>query len=196
MGRRQHQYDENRDVLEQVTLIKDIRLDKPHRAQLDILSELSLEECIKWMDANDTPKNFDGLLAAWLAKLDTEALNKQFYKQLFDWFEWAIQEAKFPTNETKTLSPQEHVIRLITRLLFIWFLKEKDLVVEQLFSKAHIQSLLKTTDFDTDDSYYRAVLQNLFFATLNTEISQRGFSERNQSGHRNFSRYRYKGEIP
>ena len=119
MGRRQHQYDENRDVLEQVTLIKDIRLDKPHRAQLDILSELSLEECIKWMDANDTPKNFDGLLAAWLAKLDTEALNKQFYKQLFDWFEWAIQEAKFPTNETKTLSPQEHVIRLITRLLFI-----------------------------------------------------------------------------
>ena len=39
------------------------------------------------------------------------------------------------------------------------------------------------------------MLQNLFFATLNTEISQRGFSERNQSGHRNFSRYRYKGEI-
>ena len=195
VGRRQHKSDESRDVLEQVTLIKDIRLDKPHRAHLDILSELSLEECVKWMDANDTPKNFDGLLAAWLAKLDTEELNKQFYKQLFVWFEWAIQEAKFPTNETKTLSPQEHVIRLITRVLFIWFLKEKDLVAEELFSKAHIQSLLKATDFETDDSYYRAVLQNLFFATLNTEISQRGFSKRTQSGHRNFSRYRYKAEI-
>lgn len=195
VGRRQHKYDESRDVLEQVTLIKDIRLDKPHRAHLDILSELSLEECVKWMDANDKPKNFDGLLAAWLAKLDTEELNKQFYKQLFAWFEWAIQEAKFPTNETKILSPQEHVIRLITRLLFIWFLKEKDLVAEELFSKAHIQSLLKAADFDTDDSYYRAVLQNLFFATLNTEISQRGFSKRTQSGHRNFSRYRYKAEI-
>ena len=194
-GRRQHQYDESRDVLEQVTLIKDIRFNAPYRAHLDILSELSLEECIKWMDTNDTPKNFDGLLAAWLAKLDTEELNKQFYKQLFSWFEWAIQEAKFPTNETKTLSPQEHVIRLITRLLFIWFLKEKDLVAEELFSKAHVQSLLKADDFDTDDSYYRTVLQNLFFATLNTEISQRGFSQKTQSGHRNFSRYRYKAEI-
>ena len=195
VGRRQHKYDESRDVLEQVTLIKDIRLDKPHRAHLDILSELSLEECVKWMKANDKPKNFDGLLAAWLAKLDTEELNKQFYKQLFDWFEWALQEAKFPTNETKTLSPQEHVIRLITRQLFIWFLKEKGLVAEELFSKAHIQSLLKVDDVDTGDSYYRAVLQNLFFATLNTEISQRGFSRRTQSGHRNFSRYRYKAEI-
>ena len=195
VGRRQHQYDESRDVLEQVTLIKDIRLDKPHRAHLDILSELSLEACVKWINAKDTPKNFDGLLAAWLAKLDTEELNKQFYKQLFDWFEWAIQEAKFPTDETKTLSPQEHVIRLITRLLFIWFLKEKGLVAEELFSKAHIQSLLETADFETGDSYYRAVLQNLFFATLNTEISERGFSKRTQSGHRNFSRYRYKAEI-
>ena len=195
VGRRQHQYDESRDVLEQVTLIKDIHFNAPYRAHLDILSELSLEECIKWMDANDTPKNFDGLLAAWLAKLDTEALNKQFYRKLFDWFEWAIQEAKFPTNETKTLSPQEHVIRLITRLLFIWFLKEKGLVAEALFSKTYIQSLLKAADFETGDSYYRAVLQNLFFATLNTEISQRGFSKRTQSGHRNFSRYRYKAEI-
>ncbi len=194
-GRRQHQYDESRDVLEQVTLIKDIRFHAPYRAHLDILSELSLEECIKWMDANDTPKNFDGLLAAWLAKLDTEELNKQFYRKLFDWFEWAIQEAKFPTNETKILSPQEHVIRLITRLLFIWFLKEKGLVAEELFSKTHVQNLLEAADFETGDSYYRAVLQNLFFATLNTEIPQRGFSKRTQSGHRNFSRYRYKAEI-
>ena len=130
---------------------------------LDILSELSLEACVKWMDANDTPKNFDGLLAAWLAKLDTEELNKQFYKQLFDWFEWAVQEARFPTDETKTLSPQEHVIRLITRLLFIWFLKEKDLVAEELFSKVRIQTLLKDGDFDNGNAYYRAVLQNLFF---------------------------------
>ena len=194
-GRRQHRYDPSRDVLEQVTLIKDIRLDKPYRAHLDILSELSLEACIQWMDANGAPKNFDGLLAAWLAKLDTEELNKQFYKELFDWFEWAIQAAEFPTDEAKTLSPQEHVIRLITRLLFIWFLKEKDLIAEDLFSKTRIQSLLKAEDFDKGDSYYRTVLQNLFFATLNTEIDKRGFSGKTPGGHRDFSRYRYKTEI-
>ena len=195
VGRRQHQYDENRDVLEQVTLIKDIRLNNPHRAHLDILSELSLDACLQWMDANNKPKNFDGLLAAWLAKLDTEALNRQFYRKLFNWFEWAVTEAKFPTDETKTLTPQEHVIRLITRLLFIWFLKEKGLVADALFSKTQIQPLLKDDDFENGDSYYRAVLQNLFFATLNTEMEKRGFSTGQHKTHRDFSRYRYKTEM-
>ena len=27
-------------------------------------------------------KNFDGLLAAWLARLDTEELNKKFYREV------------------------------------------------------------------------------------------------------------------
>ena len=48
-GRRQHLFEPNRDVLEQVTLIKDIRLNDPHRAHLDILSELSLAVCIQEM---------------------------------------------------------------------------------------------------------------------------------------------------
>ena len=193
--RAQHQYDENRDVLEQVTLIKDIRLNNPYRAHLDILSELSLEACVQWMNVNSKPKNFDGLLAAWLAKLDTEELNRQFYRKLFNWFEWAVTEAKFPTNETKTLTPQEHVIRLITRLLFIWFLKEKGLVTDDLFNKTQIRLLLKDDDFENGDSYYRAVLQNLFFATLNTEMDKRGFSTGQHKTHRDFSRYRYKTEM-
>ena len=50
-------------------------------------------------------------------------------------------------------------------------------------------------DADAGDSYYRAVLQNLFFATLNTEISERGFSAERDSTHRVFSRYRYGKEI-
>ena len=124
-GRRPHKTDADRDVLEQITLIKDIRLNNPYRAHLDILSELSLEECAAWMDAKQKPKNFDGLLAAWLAKLDTEELNKQFYRKLFAWFEWAVDEATFPIDEKRVLKPEEHVIRLITRLLFIWFIKEK-----------------------------------------------------------------------
>ena len=195
VGRQPNQRDVAKDVLQKVTLIKDIRLDNPHRAHLDILSELSLTACAKWMKANNQPKNFDGLLAAWLARLDTEELNKQFYRQLFHWFEWAVIEGKFPTNENRTLKPEEHVIRLITRLLFVWFIKEKGLVADELFNKIGVQDLLKADDFDTGDSYYRAVLQNLFFATLNTEIEKRRFSKRTNTDHRNFSRYRYKEQI-
>ena len=141
--RRPDKTDEDRDVLGQVTLIKDIRLNDPHRAHLDILSELSLEECAAWMVAKKKPKNFDGLLAAWLAKLDTEELNKQFYRKLFAWFEWAIEGATFPTDENRVIKPEEHVIRLITRLLFIWFIKEKGLVADELFNKAQIQGAPK-----------------------------------------------------
>ena len=193
--RRPDKTDGDRDVLGQVTLIKDIRLNNPHRAHLDILSELSLEACVQWMNDNRKPKNFDGLLATWLAKLDTEELNKQFYRKLFAWYEWAVAEAKFPTDENRVIKPEEHVIRLITRLLFIWFIKEKGLVTNELFNKSQIQDLLKEDDFDNGDSYYRAVLQNLFFATLNTEIDKRGFSKESRNEHRNFSRYRYKTQM-
>ena len=193
--RRPDKTDEDRDVLGQVTLIKDIRLNNPHRAHLDILSELSLEECVKWIDEKQKPKNFDGLLSAWLAKLDTEELNKQFYRKLFAWYEWAIEVATFPTDENRTLKPAEHVIRLITRLLFIWFIKENGLVADESFNKAQIQDLLAENDFDNGDSYYRTVLQNLFFATLNTEIDKRKFSTVGYATHRDFSRYRYKDQM-
>ena len=96
VGRRQHLRDPDRDVLEQVTLIKDIRLEDPHRAHIDILFELSLEECVKWMDTNDQQENFDGLLAAWLARLDTSELNKRFFNELANWYFWAVDQVTFP----------------------------------------------------------------------------------------------------
>ena len=195
VGRRQHRLDPDRDVLEQVTLIKDIRLDNPHRAHLDILFQLSLEECAKWMDDHKKQENFDGLLEAWLARLDTEELNRQFYLKLYDWFEWAIAEGKFPRGEKCTLKPEEHVIRLITRMLFVWFIKEKGLVADELFNEAQVSPLLKDYDRATGDSYYRAVLQNLFFATLNTKIKKRGFSEGGNPSHRDFSLYRYEDQM-
>ena len=193
--RRTNLRDRERDVLGRVSLIREIKLDDPHRAHLDILSELSLDERRRWMDRRGRPQNFDGLLAAWLDALDTEELNRRFYRDLFAWFERAVDTAKFPTKERVTLSSEEHVMRLITRLMFVWFVKEKGLVGEDLFVENQVRKLLRDYDPDNGDSYYRAVLQNLFFATLNTEISRRGFSSVDNTTHRDFSRYRYKSEI-
>ena len=195
INRRPHARDESRDVLGHVSLIREIDVNNPHRAHLDVLQELSLPNRLKWADDHNKPRNFDGLLAAWLAVLDTEELNRQFYKDLFAWFERAVTTARFPTDEAKTLPPEEHVIRLITRLLFIWFIKEKGLIADALFNETQVAGLLTHYDPDTGDSYYRAVLQNLFFATLNTEINKRGFSKETQTTHRDFSRYRYKAEM-
>ena len=190
--RRQHkQQNKNRDVLGKVSLIRNVNCLKPHRAHLDILAEIGLNQCIGWIKQRQLQRNFDSLLAAWLAKLDTEELNKRFYKELFHWFQWAVTEAKFPESEKKSVPIEDHIIRLITRILFIWFIKEKNLVANELFDEVRIKSLLKNYSRNNDD-FYRVVLQNLFFATLNTEQNKRDFSEESNDTHRNFNRYRYK----
>ncbi len=193
--RRPHKRDDKRNVLDRVTLIKDIRPDNPYRAHLDILEELSLSNLLTWMSDHNKPHNFDGLLVAWLNKLDTQELNRRFYRDLYNWFERAIAESTFPKNQAQAISSEEHIIRLITRLLFVWFIKEKRLIAEDLFIEPKIGGLLKNYDPDTGDSYYRTILQNLFFATLNTEIDKRRFSKQNRADHRNPSVYRYRKEI-
>ena len=193
VGRRAHKTDSARDVLEKVSLLRNINCNKPHRGHLDILLQLSLQNRLDWMSRNGKEKNFAGLLAAWLDELNTDALNKRFYGELLSWFERANQKIRFPANLQN--KREDWTIRLITRLLFVWFVKEKNLVAEDLFYKSQICPLLKNGANPTNDSYYRVVLQNLFFATLNTPIKDRKFSEGGRDAHRDFSRWRYAAEI-
>ena len=184
-----------RNVIGSVSLIREVLPKNPHRAHVDILVELSLEKRLRWINTQGKDHNFDGLLAAWLDALNTEELNRRFYRELFTWFQRAVSEARFPGGDPHDLKPEEHVIRLITRLLFIWFIKEKDLVAEELFVEAQVIRLLKDYEGSTGDSYYRAVLQNLFFATLNTEIGQRAFVRGSNTRDRDFSLYKYREEM-
>ena len=193
--RRPHKHDPRRSVLGSVSLIREINTTNPHRAHLDILRKLTLPERLAWMETHHKRRNFDGLLDAWLYALDTEELNHSFYKQLFAWFERAVSEAKFPCRQARTLPREEHIIRLVTRLLFVWFIKEKGLIAPELFIEEQIGPILRDYESKGGDSYYRTVLQNLFFATLNSETEDRGFSKVSNTTHRDFSRYRFKDEI-
>ena len=125
INRRPNLIDDTKQVLEKVTLIKDINLNFPKRAHIDILAELHLHYLIE----NEGVSNFDTLHDAWEGILNTEALNKRFYRDLEAWYEWAAATCKFPDKKNKM-----QVIRMITRLLFIWFLKEKGLVPTSLFA--------------------------------------------------------------
>ena len=199
VGRRQHKRDPNLDVLEQVSLIKDIRLDKPHPAHREILFELSLKECEKWMDANRQPENFDGLLAAWLARLDTSELNKRFFNELANWYFWAVDQVTFPDDAGEDVEVRNatSVIRLLTRLIFVWFIKEKGLVPDALFNPADLNDILKDLN-PQESTYYKAILQNLFFATLNQEMNtaqhpnNRKFRGEGRQHYNITSLYRYK----
>lgn len=168
--RRQNKLAGNQDVLENVTLIKDIDLRNPHRAHVEILADLSLQKLL-----HSGVRDFDGLHTQWESVLGVEKLNQQFYKELFDWYQLAVTQCRFPNDAAGIGSNERHVIRMITRLLFVWFLKEKRLVPASLFIEDFANRHLTQHGPDRSD-YYKAVLQNLFFATLNTEISERGFA--------------------
>ena len=199
VGRRQHKRDPNLDVLEQVTLIKDIHLDEPHRAHLDILFELSLPECAKWMVSKNQPENFDGLLTAWLTRLDTSELNKRFFNELANWYFWAVDQVRFPDDAGEDVEVRNatSVIRLLTRLIFVWFIKEKGLVPDALFNPEDLDGILENLD-PQESTYYKAILQNLFFATLNQEMNtaqkpdNRKFRGERRQHYNITSLYRYK----
>ena len=120
-----------------------------------------------------------------------EALTKQFYNELFEWYQWAISEESgvyFPNNTAIEDDDRENIdtkiIRLITRLMFVWFIKQKDLVPNKLFEASFISTILKDFDPESESSgnYYNAILQNLFFATLNRAI------EDEEGKHRGFAK--------
>ena len=139
-------------------------------------------------------RTFDALHRAWQGVLDTEALNRRFYTRLFEWFEYAVATCSFPDDGAGEGNAERHVIRMITRLLFIWFLKEKRLVPEEFFEEGFAEEQLRDHRPDGTD-YYRAVLQNLFFATLNTPIERRAFSSESQATHRDFTKFRYRKRL-
>ncbi len=181
IDRRDHKRDKSKKVLEKVTLIKDINLKKTHAAHTNILSDIWLEKLIE----TENVKNFESLHKAWSGILKTEPLNRKFYSELYKWYQWAVAECEFPDKDNDM-----QVIRMITRLLFIWFLKEKDLVPSNIFKERGVHTYLNNFDYETSD-YYQAILQNLFFATLNTPINERVFSARDRQNHRDGSKYRY-----
>ena len=115
-----------------------------------------------------------------------DPVTKQFYNEIQNWYFWAMDKIKFPDDYKYSTDPAKDVeirnatnlIRLVTRIIFIWFLKEKDLVPSDLFSKEKLIKIVKNFMKDKDASnFYNAILQNLFFATLNQEINQRKFAE-------------------
>ncbi|WP_375577431.1 Eco57I restriction-modification methylase domain-containing protein [Paracidovorax oryzae] len=168
IDRRQNLRDASRDVIDsRITVIKDVRLTAPHRAHIDILASLALVN----LGDKRRPGNFRELYDAWIDTLSTQKLNKDFYQQLAWWYMWAAKEVEFP----KGGGPDRNaigVIRLLTRLIFVWFIKERGLVPNTLFEREALCGLLKQApDTAPDESnYYHAILQNLFFATLNQEM--------------------------
>lgn len=170
INRRLNKRDDNKDVLGKVTLIQNIAIENPHPGHIDILASFSLAELT---EGRRVIQNFDQLHAAWEEVFNVELLNKRFYRELANWYFWALPQVDFPDDIEKDDEKRRAtgLIRLLTRLIFCWFLKEKGLVPDKLFAEADLKRILKDLS-PTASTYNEAILQNLFFATLNQRMGK------------------------
>lgn len=190
--RRLHKRDASKDVLEKVTLIKDIACADPIRAHLEILNDFALAN----LAADYGVANFVALHAAWQKRLGSYALSNDFYREIADWYFWALHQVedgkiRLPLHCDTEQEKSLFLIRLLTRVIFCWFLGEKRLIPTDLFREHRLKSLLKDFQCGTDNpvcdsspAYYRAILQNLFFGTLNMPPEQRAFRKKKKPGER------------
>lgn len=130
------------------------------------------------------------------SRFSVEVLTKAFYQELSDWYAWAVKIVRFP-NDLKTEADNEKynseaMIRLITRLIFVWFIKQRKLVPDEFFDVDYIsvrlikgfnpsrreENLLSGNSVEyslpRESHYYKGILQNLFFAMLNRPICEEG----------------------
>lgn len=206
INRRVNKREQDKDVLGKVTIIRDISLAAPHRGHLEILESFSVPALTSGRQVVDS---FDSLHSAWEEIFNVELLNKKFYRELSNWYFWAMHNCHFPLLDEKAdkyflfkdrEKVREHeaknLIRLLTRILFVWFIKQKDLVPGSFFDPVVIEKdLLKQFGTESKETnYYKAILQNLFFATLNQTHGKREFRKDGQH-HNTTTLLRYKSHL-
>ncbi|MGC8887265.1 MAG: Eco57I restriction-modification methylase domain-containing protein [Verrucomicrobiia bacterium] len=124
-----------------------------------------------------------------------EPLQEEFYKEIQTWFFGVLDKVYFPDNQKERIPL--HIIRLLSRLIFIWFIKQNGLIPENIFDEKELKKIVKDFYISKESyNYYNAILQNLFFATLNQPVNQRDWAynngflkNKNNYGIKTFYRY-------
>jgi hypothetical protein len=126
---------------------------------------------------------------AWRRVLSTQQLNESFYSELAGWYYWATSTIRLPIvpehlshrKDAKEENIKQFTIRLLCRSIFCWFLKERGLISPRLLELADVtgqhvilmRPAKSAAEFAKSNSYYRGILQNIFFNSLNTPMDQR-----------------------
>ncbi len=104
-------------------------------------------------------------------RFSIEVVNKEFYKEISQAFTKLVSGLlKLPSIEGKSQTNLEFAVRLIGRIIFCWFLREKKshaglaLMPKELLS---LEAIKKT------ENYYHKILEPIFFEVLNMQVKSR-----------------------
>ena len=99
-----------------------------------------------------------------------EGVNKEFYKGVKEYFDYIYKDVMkyFKKDENKA---KEFALRFLGRVLFCWFLREKELIPNDILNSKVFENL------KYKKNYYSDVLEDLFFNVLNMDMEKRNFSK-------------------
>ncbi|KND61286.1 putative type IIS restriction /modification enzyme, N-terminal half [Candidatus Burkholderia verschuerenii] len=102
---RASQLDDDPHALEKVTMLRDVDIADPHIGHLDVIASL--------------------VRKTGVPSIDVERLSKRFYRDIANWYGWALQQFDLEHDEKHRATA---LIRLLTRMVFCRFLKEQGLL--------------------------------------------------------------------
>lgn len=112
-------------------------------------------------------KDFEDLKS----RFSIEVVNKEFYKEISKAFTKLVDgQLKLPFVQDKSQTSLEFAVRLIGRVIFCWFLREKKSEAGLALMPKELLSLEATSKYD---DYYHAILEPIFFEVLNKPIKTR-----------------------
>ena len=164
------------DKVGKVIILKDIDTQNPHAAHLKILfGDNNRKSGLRIYQQNVT--TFSELWKYWQAQFSIQTLNEQFYEELQKWFDFASHNITLPYKQpyqSEKENVKNFLVRLLSRMIFCWFIKEKGLIQSELLElydykgiKYKLTNDAGNKDFLQKNSYYRGILQNIFFHSLN-----------------------------
>lgn len=105
------------------------------------------------------------------SRFSIEVVNKEFYKEISQAFTKLVGgQLKLPSTQDKSQTNLEFAVRLIGRIIFCWFLREKksdaglSLMPKELLSIEAVQG---------NKDYYHTILEPIFFEVLNKPVKSR-----------------------
>jgi hypothetical protein len=110
-----------------VAMLKDIALINTHTGHNKILDQLRIVK-----EGKNAVRNFIQLYFFWQSIFSISVLNKAFYEDIIEWFNTAINDIRIPGQPAGSEKNKDFTIRLIARMIFIWFLKELKVVNDEL----------------------------------------------------------------
>jgi hypothetical protein len=163
IDKRQNKKILHKDVVEKITHLYKINIQKPHAAHLRILRSFSFESIV-----SEAPKkrvtSFAELHNGWRKVISTDILNKQFY---LDYSQLSVKliQAIYPGQIQNKLIAHQGILNLLNRIMFIYFVQKKEWIMKDENFILHFWRAYKASG--EKDTFHENWLNSIFFSAFN-----------------------------